>query len=146
MKRRGYSLTLDGHWLSDEEVRNLIDDDTYRTYLGAKRQIKAGRALTTAFFISLGATVMFTATAEDSGDPDLLIMAYGSGIIAGISLPLMCIFKGIGKGRMNWIADDYNSKSRRNTYSYNLSPSLVQYKTPQLQNNYGLGLTLSVNF
>ncbi len=146
MKRRGYTLTLDGHLLSDEEVKNLVDVDTYQTYLSAKRQIKAGRAFTTVFFISLGTTLMFTVTAEDSGDPDLLMMAYGSGVIAGISLPLMCIFKGIGKGRMNRIADNYNSKSRGYFYSYNLSPSLIKYKTPELQDNYGLGLTFSVNF
>lgn len=57
----------------------------------------------------------------------------------------MCIQKGAGKGRMNWVADEYNKKQNTN-YSLNLSPSIIKCNAPKLQDNYGLGLTFSMNF
>lgn len=146
MERDGNGLELDGRELSDAEVRALVGEENYQTYLSARGQINGGRFFTATFIVSLIGTVGLAAMAGLNNDEDLLMLAYVTGAVADISLPLMCILKGVGKGRMNWVADDYNSKSRRNTYSYNLSPSLIKYKTPQLLTNYGLGLTLSVNF
>lgn len=145
MERDGNSLTLNGRELSDNEVRELVGYENYSTYLSAKRQINSGRVFTTIFWVSLGSTVLFSAA---SGiDTDFIYAAYFTAILADVSLPLMCILKGAGKGRMNWVADEYNRKARYgNAYSYELSPSLMKCSTPQLQTTYGVGMTFSLNF
>ena len=38
------------------------------------------------------------------------------------SSEIMCIFKGVGKGRMNWVADEYNRNGGANVFSYQISP------------------------
>ena len=111
-----------------------------------KGQINGGRFFTATFIVSLAGTVGLAAKAVLNNDPDLLMLAYVCGAVADISLPLMCILKGAGKGRMNWVADEYNRKTHGYSYSYSLSPSIMASKTPQLQNTYGLGLTFNMNF
>lgn len=144
MERDGNGLTLNGRKLSDEEVRTLVGEENYNTYMSAKGQINGGRVFTAMFIISLAGTVGLAAMSGANNDADLLMMAYVCGGIADVSLLTMCILKGAGKGRMNWVADEYNRKTHG--YSLNLSPSIMKCSTPQLQNNYGLGLTFSLKF
>ena len=144
MRRVGYNLVLDHVLLSDHEVQELVGEDNYKTYLSAKNQIIAGRAFTAIFALSLGATIGLTAVALINHDSDMLTLAYGTGLVADVSLVSMCVLSGAGKGRMNWVADEFNKQHQ--DYSVNLSPSLIRCNTPQSQNNYGLGLTLSLNF
>jgi hypothetical protein len=64
-----------------------------------------------------------------------------SAIITDISCPLWLILTGIGKGRLNWVVDDYN-----NSGSLSVAPTLIKSEMPQLQSNYSLGMTLKVSF
>ena len=146
MERDGSGLKLNGRMLSDSEVKDLIGEDYYNTYESAKGQINGGGFFTATFIISLVGTVGLAAYSITNKDPSLLQSVYITGAVADISLLLMCILNGAGKGRMNWVADEYNRKAHGNSYSYNLSPSIMTSKTPQLQNSYGLGLTFSMNF
>lgn len=146
MERDGNGLELDGRELSDAEVRALVGEANYKTYMSAKGQINGGRFFTATFIVSLTGTVGLSAMAGLNNDPDLLLLAYVCAAVADISLPLMCILKGAGKGRMNWVADEYNRKTHGYSYSFSLSPSIMASKTPQLQNTYGLGLTFSMKF
>ena len=146
MERDGNSLTLDGRYMSDEEVHALVGDANYKTYMSAKRQINGGGFFTATFIISLVGTVGLAAYSITNKDPSLLQSVYITGAVADISLLLMCILNGAGKGRMDWVANEYNRKNSGYGYSYNLSPSIMTSKTPQLQNTYGLGLTFSMNF
>ena len=146
MERDGNNLELDGRELSDEEVLALVGRENYETYLSAQKQINVGRAFTPIFYVSLGATVVFTIiNVTGAGTYGTSIAAIASGAVADVSLPLMCIFKGIGKGRMNWVADEYNRQSR-NAYSWNLSPSIMHTSAQPDQAGLGAGLTFSLNF
>ena len=160
MERDGRDLVLDGRELTEEEVRELVGEQNYQTYLGARKQIVVGRAFTPVFWVSLGATIGLIASAyvfEERhyyygsnyyyGPNEVLLLAgYITGAVADVSLPLMCIFKGIGKGRLNWVADEYNRNGKASAFSYQLSPSIMKCNSMELQNNFGLGLTFSVNF
>ncbi len=160
MERDGRDLVLDGRELTEEEVRELVGEQNYQTYLGARKQIGVGRAFTPVFWVSLGATIGLIASAyvfEERhyyygsnyyyGPNEVLLLAgYITGAVADVSLPLMCIFKGIGKGRLNWVADEYNRNGKASAFSYQLSPSIMKCNSMELQNNFGLGLTFSVNF
>jgi hypothetical protein len=140
MARDGRNLTLDGRELTDAEVRELVGAENYETYLSAKKQITAGRVFTGVFIGTAAATVVCWVTAIAKKDLDLAYTSYIPAIAADVSCPLMFIFNGIGKGRMNWVADEYN-KSQRTAMSYSFSPSVMR-----VQDNTGLGLTFSFNF
>lgn len=157
MERDGRDLEIDGHELSDEEVLALVGPENYQTYLSAKKQVGVGRAFTPVFFVSLGVTavsgILYLIYLDDVTSGYIYsyddMVAAGivltiSGSIANVSLPLMIAFKSIGKSRLNWIADDYNNKSR--AYSFQCSPSIIRCNTPQSQSGIGLGLTLTMNF
>ena len=146
MKRDGKNLTLDGRELSDVEVRQLVGEENYQTYLGAKKQIGLGKTYTYVFFGSLGALVASAMAYSYGGETVFYASEVAMGLVANASFPLMLIFKGIGKGRMNWVADEFNRNGKASAFSWQLSPSIMKCNSMESQNNLGLGLTFGVNF
>lgn len=145
MERDGRNLKLDGRELSDAEVMELVGAENYATYLSAKKQITTGRVFTGIFIGTAAATVVCWAAAFATGDSDLLYLSYIPALGADVSCPLMCIFGGIGKGRMNWVADEFNRQSK-SSVSYNISPSVMRCQATPDQASLGVGMTFSVNF
>ena len=148
MERVGRELVLDDRELSDEEILSLVGQENYETYLSARTQIGIGRAFTILFGGSLGATILLALTLNGGGidHQNILAAAIVTGTVTDVSFPLMLIFKGIGKGRMNWVADEYNKNGRASAFSYQLSPSILKCNSMESQNSLGLGLTFSINF
>ena len=140
MEREGRNLKLDGRILSDSEVRDLVGEANYETYLGAKKQITKGKTFQGIFIGSAFATVALLVAGIAAKNTNILYFSYIPAIAADVSLPLMCIFSGIGKGRMNWVADEYNG-SQSTATSYSLTPSVMR-----VQDNTGLGLTFGLSF
>lgn len=145
MERDGRNLTLDGRELSDAEVKELVGAENYETYLSARKQITTGRVFTGVLIGTAAAAVVCWSAAFATKNEDLLYLGYIPALAVDVSCPLMCIFKGIGKGRMNWVADEYNKQSK-SSVSYNVSPSVMRCNAMPDQANLGVGMTFSVNF
>ena len=134
-----------GKNLRSEEYALILDGDLYDTFQGAHRQFNTGRTFMGIGLGCLAVTcVALVAGASESTleamEEDFVIariFAYG----ADVGICLGCVFKGIGRGRLNWIEDTYNSGR---TYSSNLqlSPSLMM----TAQRDLGFGATLSLSF
>lgn len=139
MERDGSNLILNGRMIYGEEIRWLVGEQNYQTYLSAKKQIVAGRVFTVVFFASLGTTVGLAISGKSQA-------AIISGSVADVSLALLCVFKGVGKGRMNWVADEYNRSASASAFSYQISPSIMKSNSMESQNNLGIGMTFSLNF
>ena len=100
-----------GQVLSDAAMSDLIGPDIYYdTYVGAQKQISAGKTLT---FSGIGVVVAGVATAAAGGYyasevlmsmGSLISMAGGGLIDAGVPLWI------IGSSRLSWIESDYNRK------------------------------------
>ena len=151
MERSGKHLTLDGRTLSDDEVFELVGYENYQTYHEAKRQMAIGRTFTLIPLVTLGIYVTAIAityyTIREQFADDVAIYGAIPVILVGtVSIPFIVFNRPFGKNRLNWVADEYNRKAHGYSYSYNLSPSIMKCKTPQLQNTYGLGLTFNMNF
>lgn len=149
MTRDGKDLVLDDIVLTNEDVERIFGKQNYETYLSAREQMVAGAFFAVVFVGSLFWDVICISNMSTYKDDVTKVNTWTQGLIIGaivgdVSLPLMCVFRGIGKGRLNWLADEYNKQHQG--YSLNLSPSLIRCNTPQSQNNYGLGLMLSLNF
>lgn len=139
MERNGMDLALNGRKLYGEEIRFLVGDENYQTYLSARKQIGTGNVFAIIFGASLSTTIVLVLVKEWKA-------AIISGVIADVSLPLLCVLKGAGKGRLNWVADEYNLNRRASACSYQISPSVMKCNSIESQNNLGFGLTFSLNF
>ncbi|MBR1570850.1 MAG: hypothetical protein IJ651_08990 [Bacteroidales bacterium] len=118
-------FSMGGNRLSEEAIHDLIGEQVYYdTYLGAQKQRRVGLTLGWVGAGLLAADIAFYAALIDSPqiherDVVLVSSIVGSiGAIAGAGF----VFHFIGKGRLKWIADDYN---RRNGYaaSWRLGPT-----------------------
>ena len=145
MVRDGRNLKLDDRILSDSEVRELVGEANYETYLDAKKQIAKGNTFQGIFIGSAFATAALLIAGVAARNATIVYIGYVPAIIADVSLPLMCIFKGIGKGRMSWVADDYNEHNK-STVSYSLSPSIMHANAQSTPTQLGVGMTFSLNF
>lgn len=149
MGRSFSKLTLDGKVLSDEEVLNLIGEQNYESYLGARKQMNVGEVCAFCLCLSLGIDVWGISKLSQAETYSEVYtytaVFFVSAILTNVMAPLTFVFNGIGKSRLNRIADDFNRKHHTST-AFCVVPSLIKCEMPQLQNNYGLGLTLSLNF
>jgi len=144
MKREGRRLVLDGHILSDDEVLSLVGEENYRTYLSARNQLVYGDISAFVFAGSLLACIYFMFDGITNQDSFHYTLGIGAGILADIGFIGLIVNKAAGKGRLNWIADEYNKQ--HGSYKVSLAPSLMKFNTPQLSDTYSLGLTLSLKF
>lgn len=121
-----------GVWLDEAQVRSIFGDEIYQeTFVGARKQYRAGRNLVTGGLITVGAglacTLVSFAHAHGSEyydepeplgeDPDSSIaagVAFGivamvaGGIAVDAGIPLMII----GTRRLAWMEDEYNSRPK----------------------------------
>lgn len=133
-----------GRSLSDDEILALVGQDRFDTYCGGRRQLRTGRTFATIGWITFGAAVTFLVAGEIDYDYDLMLAGEILAIPADIFLPLGFIFKGIGKGRINWVCDDYNEN--KGNISLNLTPAVMKTNIPGQNNSMAFGATLSLSF
>ena len=149
MERSGSDLMLNGVLLSDSEVLDLLGEQGFDTYINARKQLNAGSVVACLFTFSLLGDIVGINGMVNGKDSQAVfrsvLLFYVSFIVTNVTGPLMCVSRGIGKGRLNWLVDDFNEK-HNNSMSYSIAPSLMNCEMPQLQNNYGFGLTLKMNF
>lgn len=145
MVRDGMDLKLDGRILSDSEVRDLVGEANFETYLDAKNQIKNSKTYMSIFIISGVATAALMFAGLVAKNMTIIYVGYIPALVANVTLPLMCIYSGIGKGRMNWVANEYNEQNK-SSYSFNISPSIMRCNVQPAQANLGIGMTFTFNF
>ena len=153
MTKSGGRLYLNGRSLSDNEIRKLVGQDGYQQYQKGRKLCQTGIILDGVGGIALvvaEAINLFSPDLNSTLGPSVLDtpafktemtffivggILLGTGIIIGIS----------GNENIEKVAETYNKK-HGNACSLNISPSLMRCEIPQSQGNYGLGLTLNMNF
>lgn len=141
------SLFLNGRMLSDKEVQNLVDPQSYQLYL------KAGNQAMTGFILDIGGGIacvvaglieLIETDADDFHSNSFKAkLAFA---IGGLTLGMAgWIIGDSAINKVKKVAETYNEK-QGNFYSINISPSMMRCEIPQSQGSYGLGLTLNMNF
>lgn len=156
--------------LTGEEYATILDENLYSTFKSAHEQYNAGRVFMTLGFVSAGVAVtslmLFAETRGydingnyhvEPGYVDLFVL---STCVANVGICFGCIFKGAGKGRLEWVKDTYNSGGvqtnnrdnqqerlrggRQTFYSSTLflNPNILM----TAKNEIGFGATLSLTF
>ena len=145
MERDGRDLVIRGRELSDSELMVLLSYEGYETYMSARKQFNTGNGFLIPGWITFGSAMTLAFVAGYTGNTDLMIPASFLELISDVMLPLGFIYKGIGKGRINWVADDFN-RNQNKTYSFNVAPSIMKCNAPGTEGNATLGMTFSLNF
>lgn len=143
----GERLSINGYNLSDEQVQRLVDEQSYQLYLKAKKQFNTTMILSSVGFVSLivGGSII-AGTSVKNPNYDQLSTIGGVGITIGVCTLLPATFIGMYLDhKTNKIALEYNKKHGY-YHALNVSPSMMRCEIPQSQGNYGLGLTLSMDF
>ena len=161
MVRKGYNLYFvqgaDKVLVSDGELSQILDDDTFGTYCSQRRKYKLGNALKIGGWAGLGGGIAigipgFYLLREHVYDPwgglGCIMLMSGAGLVLeGIALiPTGYIMRGSSAKKINRIADEYNQNNRNTSVSYSLSPSIMSVNVPQSQANMALGMTFSLTF
>ena len=136
-----------GVWLDEAQVRSLFGDDIYQeTFVGARKQYRAGRNLLTGGLVAVGAglacTLVFYSNAHgleyydepdplgDEPQPLGLMEDSDPSIAAGVVFGILTMVAGgiaidtgiplmiIGTRRLAWMEDEYNSRPK---YAWSLS-------------------------
>lgn len=135
MVRDGNDLILNNHKLSDEEIKLLVGPENFETFQGGCRQRYYGRWAVSVGWILFGAGLVAILLDEPSIYAPILSVSM-IGIGGGYTL------KGIGSGRIDWVAEEYNKKHFIS--EVNIKPALMQTSMPTRKNTYALGLNLSI--
>ena len=134
--------------LSDRNYEKYFDDDLYHTYVGGSNQFNLGGACWLYGLTCAVLTVLEFDPKAGAGQSGRFY-AYAGGANALICLG--CVFTGIGKRRLDWVASTFNAQNAAdNELSYSskrqntmmLSPSVLM----TAQRDLGLGATLSFSF
>lgn len=145
-------LYLNDRILTDNEVHSLLDDQSYQRYLKGRMLVKTGfvldvvggASLLVATGIRVFSTDLNTTGPSAISSPNFKkFMAFA--IVGGVSLGTGIILGLFGTDNTKKVAESYNNRIDE-SFSLIISPSLMLYETPQPSNNYGLGLTINMNF
>lgn len=129
-------LKLNGKILTDEEVKGLVDEENYQIYLKGKRDDLIQDLCMAGSLLELSGACL--CAIYDKHDLSIALL-----VISGASFVGWLFFDGVDE--MKQVATEYNYR-HGNSYSFNISPSLMNCGTPQSPNNHCLGLTISMNF
>jgi hypothetical protein len=145
-RRKGFYYWEDNNMqLTEEECASIFNDELYDTYLSAQRQFSVGRGLLIAGLACAGATVVTLYGASNAPSEDVFERNYNMAVlfaeIADVGICLGCVFKGIGKGRLEWVKNTYNT-GRYQTSTLKFAPSVMM----TAQNELGFGASLKFTF
>lgn len=147
MVNSGTRLYLNGRILSDNEVRGLVEAQSYQLYTKAGNQEKAAFVCIAGGGIALAvAGIIYLIEPPDTDIHSSIFKTKLAFAIGGLALGMTgWILESSASNKAKKVAETYNN-SHGGTYSLNLSPSLMRCELPQSQGNCALGLTLSMNF
>ena len=139
LERRGSHLVINQTPLTNTQLLQLVGIENLHTYTSARKQLKTGRTLFTIGLASIGGAIGSVLLYAESMDEYYISAMYAMATAADITICLGSIFKGIGKARINWVAENYNKEKN---LSFNVVPSIINTKYQSI----GAGLSLQYKF
>lgn len=147
MTSSGSILYLNGRKLSDNEIRQLVDSQNYQLYLNAKSQENIALGCIIGGGLALAAAgIIYLVEPPDTDIHSSIFKTKVAFAIGGLIIGMTgWILDSSATNKTKRIAESYN-QAHGLAYSITISPSLIKGENLQSANNYGLGLTLTMNF
>ncbi|MCM1176984.1 MAG: hypothetical protein NC308_10500 [Clostridium sp.] len=117
-------LYLGTRQLTDAEVMDQIGFGLYsETYTGARKQYRAGKVMTIVGGCLTGLGFCLAIGGASNDDVEALVAGTVIGVVAQPVLGGGIAFLCVGKGRLNWLAEDHNSRRSRPNVSFGATRS-----------------------
>ena len=153
-------LIYNGRTLFRTELLHMLSEEEMKTFQSAQKQRNFGKAFITTGWIGTGISTQFLivggavsifeiTTYGNSSGLGTVIMYLGVPVflLSQVFMSTGYIFKGIGNGRIGWVANSYNerklSKESNLSFNYSIVPIIVNDGNTQ---SLGLGAGLTLNF
>jgi hypothetical protein len=144
-----------GKKLTDIDYQRELKGDLFKTFNSARKQFSNGGSLLFGgailtvmsglfyySYLNSAANVGYASSGIQVYDQSKLVGFYAASLGADVCLCLGFVFRGIGKGRLEWVKDTYNGGSYHTSTKIGLSPSVMM----TAQHDMGMGATLSFSF
>lgn len=144
---KGY-LYMGNLQLDDRQLCNMLTDVQMETYNSAQSQYSGGTFLATVGWISLFGALGCAFYSGYNNSNEALLAAYVIAAVADIMIPVGYILKGVGSGRMGWVADSYNNMGREysSNVDFELSPLVMSLPTSAESRTVTPGVELTLRF
>ena len=139
-----YSLTLDGNYLSEDEVRQLLGKQGFEDFLGGCRMMRTSAVFELIYYVTGIPGILGLIYGYTAGNYTAIAIGWAGMSVAVPCLVLYGVFHHTGQNRISDLVAEYNRNSNK-TISFRISPSVMQTNN-FASNNLGLGMTFSVNF
>ncbi len=146
----------ESHLLPDEELKSLLGTDLFNQYETGRTMYYVGNTLKTTGWITFGVGMGYIGFILFAYDYDFEPLSIPKGALPHVQFGALnavigiesfiagYIIRGIGKGKINDLLEQYNRDKHKVTL--NISPTLMRCQLPQGQNPMALGITFSVGF
>ena len=142
IRRLGRDICVGSIAIGPDQIHNILGKDLYDTYVSAYQQSGWGAFIITAGLVSAGLGVYMGVLGKNQNIRNTGWVLCG---VSGVLAPIGYVVRGIAKGRIGWVVDEYNSRKIANTLE--LAPTVLGFNDILTDNKtYAVGATLSINF
>ena len=144
---KGY-LYMGNVQLDDRQLCNMLTNVQMDTYNSAQSQYSGGTFLATVGWISLFGALGCAFYSGYNNSNEALLAAYVVAGVADIMIPVGYILKGIGGGRLGWVADNYNNMGREysSNVDFEFSPLVMNLPISAERRTVAPGVGMTLHF
>lgn len=141
IRRLGRDICVGSIAIGPDQIHNILGKDLYDTYVSAYQQSGWGAFFITAGLVSAGLGLYLGILGKNQNIRNSGWVLFG---VSGVLAPIGYVVRGIAKGRIGWVVDEYNSRKTASTFE--LSPTVLGFNDMITDNKkYAVGATLNIN-
>lgn len=141
IRRLGRDICVGSISLDPVQIYNFLDKDLYDTYVSAYQQSGWGAFFITAGLVSAGLGLYLGILGKNQNIRNTGWVLCG---VSGVLAPIGYVVRGIAKGRIGWVVDEYNSRKMANMLE--LAPTVLGFNDIITDSKtYAVGATLKIN-
>ena len=141
LRRLGRDICVGSISLDPGQIYNFLDKDLYDTYVSAYQQSGWGAFFITTGLVTAGLGLYLGILGKNQNIRNSGWILCG---VSGVLAPIGYVVRGIAKGRIGWVVDEYNNRQTASTFE--LSPTVLGFNDMITDNKkYALGATLNIN-
>ena len=142
IRRLGRDICVGSISLDPVQIYNVLGKDLYDTYVSAYQQSGWGAFFITTGLVTAGLGLYLGVFGKTQDIRNSGWVLFG---VSGVLAPIGYVVRGIAKGRIGWVVDEYNSRKMANMLE--LAPTVMGFNDMITDNKtYAVGATLSINF
>lgn len=142
IRRLGRDICVGSISLDPVQIYNFLDKDLYDTYVSAYQQSGWGAFFITTGLVTAGLGLYLGVLGKNQKIRNSGWVLCG---VSGVLAPIGYVVRGIAKGRIGWVVDEYNSRKMANMLE--LAPTVLGFNDITTDSkSYAIGATIRISF